>query len=69
MSIYVFLYNVISIVLIIDYLITNYRINKNAILALMYGVKESVTIKLFIEKLMIIVYIFYWIYNIFFNKY
>ena len=66
MSIYVFLYNVISIVLIIDYLITNYRINKNAILALMYGVKESVTIKLFIEKLMIIVYIFYWIYNIFF---
>lgn len=64
MSIVEYIYNIISIICLIDFIICKIQIAKNAFMVLYYGLNNITKIKLMIDKLIIVVYVFYIIYKL-----
>lgn len=65
-SILEYFYNVILVISIVDLFYCYYLIKKNKDLIPLLGLNNITKIKLIIEKILLILYIAYWIYKIFF---
>lgn len=63
-SILEYLYNLISIICLIDLIYCNYLINKDKFIIKQYGLDKLSKIKLLCEKIIIIIYVLYIIYKI-----
>lgn len=61
-----YIFNVLAILSIIDIIICYYQIHKSRILIKLFGISTETKIKMYIEKLLIIIWIFYIIYKLIF---
>jgi hypothetical protein len=61
-----YIFNVLTILSIIDIIICYYQIHKSRILIKLFGISTETKIKMYIEKLLIIIWIFYLIYKFIF---
>ena len=61
-----YIFNVLVILSIIDIIICYYQIHKSRILIKLFGISTETKIKMYIEKLLIIIWIFYIIYKLIF---
>lgn len=61
-----YIFNVLAILSIIDIIICYYQIYKNYIKIKLFGISTETKIKMYIEKLLIIIWIFYIIYKLIF---
>lgn len=64
MTIFEYLYNLISIICVIDLIYCSYLLNKDRYIVKQYGLDKMSKIKLLIEKIVIIIYILYIIYKV-----
>ena len=61
-----YIFNVLAILSIIDIIICYYQIYKSRILIKLFGISTETKIKMYIEKLLIIIWIFYITYKLIF---
>lgn len=61
-----YIFNVLALLSIIDIIICYYQIHKSRILIKLFGISIETKIKMYIEKLLIIIWIFYLIYKFIF---
>lgn len=64
MSIFEYLYNIFSILCIVDLIICTYKLYKNFLLVAMQGLSDITKIKLCIDKIVAVLYVAYIIYKL-----
>lgn len=66
MSVFEYIFNIISIIAIIDFCICKYQIYKNADLLFLVGINNITKVKMILERIVVIIYIAYLSYQLFF---